>query len=151
MGQSGKRCWQTSTTGPLHCIDHDQIYTAKVWKHVQVIPIQFGRNILFNLLNLALRFGGTAVAPPPIEPPAPEPVLEAWKNDATTIQQIMDNYIIEAKIPGRHPGTTLFIVHAEDRAGKFSDFLDGQKYKLFIAPSLETLGVAEVCVSLSHG
>ena len=45
------------------------------------------------------------------------PQLEPWVGEPETIDKLVDAYNVEAKIPGRTPGTTLFVVSAIKRDG----------------------------------
>jgi len=49
---------------------------------------------------------------------AADELLPAWLNEPTDISSLQDRYYVEAKIVGREPGTTLFVVQARDRSGK---------------------------------
>ena len=54
--------------------------------------------------------------PSPKPPKTPE--LAPWVGEPETIDQLTNIYNVEAKVPGRVPGTTLFLVPAANRAGK---------------------------------
>lgn len=62
--------------------------------------------------------------------------LEPWSNEPETLQELQDRYIIEGKFAGRPLGTTMFLVQAKARDGSLHQVLDGQQYKLFMAPWL---------------
>ena len=62
------------------------------------------------------------------EPPPP-----SWTSEPTTLQDLLDTYIVEQKVSGRHPGVTLYLTVAAKRDGSVVDVLaDQQKYKLFL-------------------
>ena len=45
------------------------------------------------------------------------PELEPWVGEPETIDKLVDVYNVEAKVPGRTPGTTLFVVSSIKRDG----------------------------------
>lgn len=65
-----------------------------------------------------------------------EPTPQPWTLEPATLHDLQDLYIIESKMSGRQPGTSLFLVQAERRDGSKVDMLDGQRFKLFLAPWL---------------
>ena len=64
-----------------------------------------------------------------------EEELPEWTSEPNDVQSLMDKYILEAKCPGRLPGTTLMLVQAQGRDGSTTDIVASQKYKLFLAPT----------------
>lgn len=66
--------------------------------------------------------GQVKIASAPVEPVMPE--LPPWTGEPTTIDQLQDRYLVEAKITGRLSGTTLFVVMAKDRSGKIDTCKD---------------------------
>ena len=85
-------------------------------------------------MHSCLRFGIEAkeevlVAVEP-EPPAP---LSPWEDEPTTLDMLQDTYIVEAKMSGRDPGTTLFLTVSKKRDGTCVGVQEGQRFKLFLA------------------
>jgi len=75
--------------------------------------------IVTNLEVPGLRFNikySAPASPAPAKPDTPEKL--PWVGEPSTMQALLDRYNVEAKITGRLPGTTLFVVSARDRAGK---------------------------------
>ncbi|CAL1163038.1 unnamed protein product [Cladocopium goreaui] len=70
-------------------------------------------------------------SPAPAKPDTPE--KPPWVGEPSTMQALLDRYNVEAKITGRLPGTTLFVVSARDRAGKSENIEEHQEFKLFLA------------------
>ena len=54
--------------------------------------------------------------------------------------------MVETKLSGRTPGTTLYVVTAADRNGAMKQTSDGQVYKLFLV-----LGLFSLLVMLAMG
>ena len=54
--------------------------------------------------------------PTPKKDPAPE--LPPWTGEPTDVDSLVSAYHVEAKIPGRVAGTTLFLVQAKNRQGQ---------------------------------
>lgn len=73
----------------------------------------------------------------PVEPPPEEAEEEEcppkW-NEPTTVSELLEKYLVEAKISGRDPGTTLFLVGARQRNGELNNVSEGQSMKLFLVP-----------------
>ena len=63
-------------------------------------------------------------------------VIEPWTNEPETLDELLDKYIVEAKFPGRVPGSTMFLVQSKARDGSSHQIVQGQKYKLFVATRL---------------
>lgn len=57
---------------------------------------------------------------------------ESWAGEPTTLQAMTDEYIIENKLTGRTPGTSLYIVQARKRSGEITETCEGQTLKLFL-------------------
>ena len=86
-----------------------------------------------------LRFGVGAEPQPVLAPEAeavPE-VVEPWTGEPETIQQLQEAYVIEGKMAGRCSGLTMFLTMAKRRDGSLDQVQDRQKWKLFLAPSLD--------------
>ena len=81
---------------------------------------------------MVLRFHITrqeaVVAAPPAEP---ERVVEPWKNEPQDLSELLDNYIVENKIPAGIAGGMLYLTRAETRSGEKVDLTGEQKNKLF--------------------
>jgi len=60
-----------------------------------------------------------------------------WENEPSTLQDLLDNYIIENKIVGHTPGMMLYLTKAETRSGERINALPDQQNKLFLAPCLQ--------------
>lgn len=54
-----------------------------------------------------------------------------WK-EPETVQTLMNDYLLEAKLTGKVSGTSLYIVAAKKRDGTLSDVVDRQLYKMFL-------------------
>lgn len=64
----------------------------------------------------------------PVEEPAPK----MWTSEPTTLDQLLEMYYVENKLPGREPGTVLLLTHATARNGECSEIVPNQKFKLFL-------------------
>ena len=72
------------------------------------------------------------------EEPTPPVVQQLdWPAEPKTIDDLLTQYNIELKAPGRWPGTTLFLVDSKARNGKSENIVEGQSFKLFIAACLK--------------
>ena len=69
-------------------------------------------------LRFTSSYQGAAPAPELEESKPEEKELPPWTNEPTNIDSLQDRYNLEAKISGRLPGTTLFVVDSKDRSGK---------------------------------
>ena len=58
---------------------------------------------------------------------------EPWVNEPKDLTTMTDEYIIETKMPGRVPGTSLYVVQSRKRNGDLTECLEGQSMKLFLA------------------
>ena len=68
---------------------------------------------------------------PAEEDAAPAP--KAWTSEPTTLEALLDEYIVEQKVSARWPGATLYLTSATKRDGSLTDALaDQQRYKLFM-------------------
>lgn len=84
------------------------------------------------------RFGlnpSTAIIAAPPEP-EPAPAVAPWENEPTTVSELLELHVVEAKISGRDAGTTLFVVDARRRNGSLVDTTPNQSYKLFVVSCL---------------
>lgn len=62
-----------------------------------------------------------------------------WASEPKSYEELMDKYILEAKCPGRSPGTTLLLVGVQQRDGSTTEVLPNQKHKLFIVSGLHEI------------
>ena len=60
--------------------------------------------------------------------------IEPWQ-EPTTVDALLDSYIIESKFAGRAAGSVLYLVHSKKRDGSLDQIAEGQRFKLFLAPS----------------
>lgn len=90
-------------------------------------PLRFESNLVPDALS---------VSAAPESLPDTETSFPAWQ-EPTSIQELTDMYQVENKYAGRTAGTTLFLVVAESRSGDVRDVVDGQRFKLFMAPAQE--------------
>lgn len=63
-----------------------------------------------------------------VKPPPP-----CFTSEPSTYEVLLDKYIVESKVPGRNPSTTLLLCMAKSRGGELTEVVDGQKWKLFLA------------------
>lgn len=77
------------------------------------------------------------------EPEEKKVVELFWDNEPKTIKQLLDEYTLEAKIGGRWPGTTLFLMEARSRSGKLEQAAENQHYKLFLVSWLNRLSISQ--------
>ena len=73
------------------------------------------------------------------EPETPIAPMEPWKGEPATIDALLDTHILENKVAGRTPGTTLYLVSAKRRDGEVEGTLPHQKWKLFLVTRLMIL------------
>ena len=57
----------------------------------------------------------------------------SWASEPEDLDTLMNEHILECKVPGRAPGTTLMVVEAKKRDGSVMEIIDGQRHKLFLA------------------
>lgn len=67
-----------------------------------------------------------------------ETAPKAWTSEPTKLDALLDEYIIESKFSGRHPGTTLYLTLSTKRSGEVVNVTDNQKYKLFLDTFLDS-------------
>ena len=75
----------------------------------------------------------SAIVPHEPEEESPAP----WTCEPTAIESLLDQYHIENKVPGRIPGTTLYLTLATGRNGNTTETIDNQRFKLFLVICLE--------------
>ncbi|CAK9107277.1 unnamed protein product [Durusdinium trenchii] len=80
-----------------------------------------------------------------------EEELPEWTSEPNDVQSLMDKYILEAKCPGRLPGTTLMLVQAQGRDGSTTDIVASQKYKLFLVCHQDDLELSLAEFEIGHG
>lgn len=66
---------------------------------------------------------------PPLEDVAPQP----FASEPETLDQLLELYVVENKVPARDPGCTLMLTSATRRDGSKVEMVDGQKLKLWLA------------------
>ncbi|CAK8995155.1 Uncharacterized protein SCF082_LOCUS4228 [Durusdinium trenchii] len=99
------------------------------------------------------RFGTTASEAPIAPPPEPEPELPVtlWSGEPTTVDEILNQYYVEAKISGRTAGTTFFVVDAKRRtSGVLDQVSEHQTLKLFMVAHA-TVTIPDSEFILAHG
>ena len=62
-----------------------------------------------------------------------ETVVEYWDQEPDTVEQLLDQYVVEAKFPAMLPGGTLYLTACADRKGEVKNALQNQRYKLWFA------------------
>lgn len=60
-------------------------------------------------------------------------VEESW-SEPSTLEELMNQYVMEAKMAGKVSGTSVYVVPASRRDGSESEIVPSQKFKLFLAP-----------------
>ena len=55
--------------------------------------------------------------------PAEEDAPDAWTSEPMTLDQLLELYYVENKLPGREPGTALLITSAINRKGEQSEMV----------------------------
>lgn len=83
----------------------------------------------------------TSMVPMEIEQ---EESVGAWVAEPTTLPGMLEKYIVENKMPGRVPGTTLFIVQAKARDGSIEETVEGQTLKMFLVIWLQQIHVPRI-------
>lgn len=86
-----------------------------------------------------LRFHITATeqrALAPVQEPAQ--VIELWANEPKDLSELLDNYIVENKVPAGAAGAMLYLTKAETRSGERVDLIAEQKHKLFLVAWLRS-------------
>ena len=73
------------------------------------------------------------------EEKVPQICVLHWENEPTTVDALLDAYNVEAKVPGRMPGATLFLVCGKGRNNKCEQMVDGQMFKLFVVSWINVL------------
>ena len=82
----------------------------------------------------------TSIVPMEIEE---EESVGAWVTEPTTLPGMLDKYIVENKMPGRVPGTTLFLVQSKARDGSIEETVEGQTLKLFLVIWLQQISICQ--------
>lgn len=72
----------------------------------------------------------------PAEDTAAESGPAPWTSGPSSLEELLDQFLVENKFPGKLPGTTLYLTPAADRSGKVEECVPGQKWKLFMDPRL---------------
>lgn len=88
-------------------------------------------------VNVATAPVSTAVVPH--EEPEDE-AIEPWA-EPSTLDALTEKYNLEAKVPGKTAGTSLYVVFAKERSGETREIVEGQQYKLFLV----TWSVQKLC------
>ena len=86
--------------------------------------------------SLACRFG-ISTALQLVEAPEPEEKVLPWTGEPKDLNEMMDTYIIENKLPAGIAGGMLYITKATARDGASVNILENQKHKLFFALGLQ--------------
>ena len=68
----------------------------------------------------------------PVAPADVDPAPAAWTMEPTSVQELLDMYVIENKMSGRVAGTSLWLTAAQRRSGEDFQVTEGQKYKLWL-------------------
>lgn len=68
--------------------------------------------------------------------PAEQTVIEPWTNEPATLEELLDQYVVETKICAASPGGMLYLVRAVNRSGEHVNLLEGQKYKLYFVAQM---------------
>ena len=99
-----------------------------LWALFHLFPLSL------TLLPLHLRFehGPVEAKFDKPEEKVPQILVLHWENEPATIDALLDAYNIEAKVPGKIPGTTLFLVGGRGRNNKCEQLAEHQMFKLFI-------------------
>ena len=77
-----------------------------------------------------------------MEDERPQDTPLSWEGEPDTLDQLVDQYIIECKMSGRTAGTTLILVQSKSRNNQTTDVTEGQQFKLYLAACLRTLKVS---------
>eukprot|EP00435_Cladocopium_sp_Y103_P052797 s10_g16.t1 len=80
------------------------------------------------------QFQISAVEEAPLVPLVPVEDVQPWCNEPTTLEELLDRYIVENKMPASVAGGMLYLTKAATRAGELVDVVPEQKHKLFLAP-----------------
>ena len=65
----------------------------------------------------------------PVEEPGPEP----FTSEPSLLDEMLNQYTVENKLPGRDPGTSLLLTAAVSRSGTETSMVPHQKFKLWLA------------------
>ncbi|CAK8990644.1 unnamed protein product [Durusdinium trenchii] len=110
-------------------LDFDVNPSKKGWDKIKlsIPPATRGRYGKGNAAEMQAAFIAKQEkdAPPPMK-------IVPWE-EPSTIELLMDRYVIENKISGRSPGTTLILVNAKRRDGTLDQVGPDQQFKLFLA------------------
>ena len=58
--------------------------------------------------------------------------FEPWEGEPSSMDQLMDLYIVESKFAGRVAGTSMYLTLAPFRNGVRKNVVDDQEFKLFM-------------------
>ena len=100
------------------------------------------------------RFGiqtTSTTAPVPMQDERPQDTPLSCEGEPDTLDQLVDQYIIECKTSGRTAGTTLILVQSKSRNNQTTDVTEGQQFKLYLAACLRTLKVSCWLSKKKHG
>ena len=80
------------------------------------------------------RFQISAVEEAALVPLVPVEDVQPWQNEPSCLEEMLDRYIVENKMPASVAGGMLYLTKAATRAGELVDVVPDQKHKLFLAP-----------------
>ena len=73
-----------------------------------------------------------------IVPVEEEPAPPKFTSEPTTLAELQDMYVIENKVPGRQPGSTLMITAAQRRDGSKHEMVENQPFKMWLVSHLKS-------------
>ena len=62
---------------------------------------------------------------------AEEMEVEYWAGEPSTLEELLDQYVVESKFASQCPGGTLYLTAASNRKGEANNCLPNQRYKLW--------------------
>ncbi|CAK9003137.1 Uncharacterized protein SCF082_LOCUS7617 [Durusdinium trenchii] len=84
----------------------------------------------------------------PVEEEEPEPT--PFTSEPTNIEDLQAKYLVENKMPGRVPGSTLFLTTAVQRNGEKVEMVEGQSFKLWLVAH-QDIEIDSQEFQLAHG
>lgn len=70
---------------------------------------------------------------------APTENVEPWKQEPATLEEMLDQYVVENKFCSSFAGGMLYLTKSTTRNGERIDVMENQSQKLFFAPLLQIM------------
>ncbi|CAJ1388885.1 unnamed protein product [Effrenium voratum] len=148
-----KAAWTADTMKLARdCAALGQLYQRDLKSQRRIEDKMDARNLHTELIIIRM-FGiqtTSTTAPVPMEDERPQDTPLSWEGEPDTLDQLVDQYIIECKMSGRTAGTTLILVQSKSRNNQTTDVTEGQQFKLYLAAHVD-VAVPKGEYQIAHG